>query len=594
MAINSRIGGQAVMEGIMMRNNDKYAIAVRKPDEKIEVKVEDVKYGELEKKCMKIPIIRGVFSFVSSLVTGISCLMFSATFFEEEDEDVSKLTKEELKVKNEKKEKEDKIFMTVTLIIAIALSIGIFMALPYFCMILLEKVVSENWILSLFESIIRIVIFFIYIVLISKMKDIQRTFMYHGAEHKCINCVEHGMPLNVDNVLKSSRLHKRCGTSFLFFVVIVSAVFLMLIQAESHTMRILIRVLLIPVIAGVSYEIIRLAGSSDSKFMTALSKPGLAFQKFTTKEPDASMAEVAIAAVEAVFDWRAFLKENFNLDVPAKTRREAYVEAIHELQDAGVEEYIPVAKKLMLCANDITFKEYIAGSSKIMTDTAYNSLKEMVKRRINGEPVQYITGKADFYGYEFKSTPSVLIPRFDTENLVKAALELTNEGDEVLDLCTGSGCIIISMSKEKNIKATGSDFSSDALDIAKENAQSFDADVKWILSDMFDKIDDKYDVIVSNPPYIKHDVIKTLEPQVRDHEPLMALDGGEDGLNFYRIIAKNAGAYLKERGRLCLEIGYDQADKVSCLLSENGFESVTVLKDLSGLDRVVTCIKTGA
>ena len=303
---SSNIGGQAVIEGIMMRAGDKYAIAVRKPDQEIEVKVEDYKDLPGAKKMKKVPIIRGMFAFVDSLVIGLKCLMYSASFYDDEEEGEKKpLTEEEQK----KKDREDSILMTVTMIISFIAAIGLFMLLPYFIVSRLEKVITSASLLAFLESLIRVGIFLLYMVLISRMKDIQRTFMYHGAEHKCINCVENGKPLTVDNVLTCSRLHKRCGTSFLFFVIIVSAIFLMFIRTDDRVLRIVLRLALIPVIAGVSYEIIRWAGNSDNPVVNALSKPGLALQKLTTNEPDASQVEVAIAAVEAVFDWRKWQEE---------------------------------------------------------------------------------------------------------------------------------------------------------------------------------------------------------------------------------------------------------------------------------------------
>lgn len=311
---SSNIGGQAVMEGIMMRHNDEYSIAVRKPDQTIELKVEPYKPVVNCKPLLKTPFVRGVFNFVDSLVVGIRCLMYSASFFEDEEESEEKkkvLTDEEKKKKEEKEKKEDTIFMAGTLVLSIVLAVAIFFMLPYFLTNLLRNYISSKFLISFLEAVIRIVIFLAYLLLISRMKDIQRTFEYHGAEHKCINCIENGLELTVENVLKSSRLHKRCGTSFLFFVMIVSAVLLMLVQSESHVMRIVWRLVLIPVVAGVSYEIIRLAGNSDHKVIALLSKPGMALQKLTTREPDAEEAEVAIAAVEAVFDWKTYLKENF-------------------------------------------------------------------------------------------------------------------------------------------------------------------------------------------------------------------------------------------------------------------------------------------
>lgn len=308
---SSNIGGQAVLEGIMMRHQDVYSVAVRKPDGDIEVKVDPYKPLVPWKWAYKVPIIRGVFNFLESLVIGTKCLMYSSTFYEDEEEETVKPETEEEKEKlQQKKEKEDKIMMTGAVALSLVLCVGLFIMLPYFASRALRLVTTSETLITILEACIRLLIFLGYILLISRMKDIQRTFMYHGAEHKCINCIEHGLELNVENVLKSSREHKRCGTSFLFFVVIVSVIFFLFIHVESPLWRIVIRLLLIPVIAGVSYEIIRLAGSSENPLISLLSRPGLFLQKLTTAEPDASMVEVAIAAVEAVFDWKAYLSEN--------------------------------------------------------------------------------------------------------------------------------------------------------------------------------------------------------------------------------------------------------------------------------------------
>lgn len=318
---SSNIGGQAVMEGIMMRHKDVYSIAVRKPDKEIEIKVEDYKSVMKWKSLLKIPILRGVFNFIDSLVVGTKCLMYSATFFEEEEELEKRKTLEgEERVREEvKKEKQDKLLMTGTVIFSVIFSVALFMVLPYLLASLLHKIGATETMITIAEAAVRICLFLGYLLLISKMEDIQRLFMYHGAEHKCINCVEHGMPLTVENVMKSSRLHKRCGTSFLFFVIIISIVFFMgffaIVPIHTLWLRVIVRILLVPVIAGVSYEIIKLAGNSDNCVVSLLSKPGMALQKLTTKEPTSDMAEVAIAAVEAVFDWRAYLEENF----PEKT-----------------------------------------------------------------------------------------------------------------------------------------------------------------------------------------------------------------------------------------------------------------------------------
>lgn len=306
---SSNIGGQAVLEGIMMRHEDDYAVAVRKPDGEIFVQKEEYHSVIKWKALTKIPFIRGVFNFIDSMVLGIKTLMFSAEFYEDEEEVKSEkeLTEEEIA----KKEKQEKWMMNATVVISVVIAVAVFMVLPYFLSSLLKPLMPSYHLRTLVEGFVRIGIFILYIALISRMDDIQRTFMYHGAEHKCINCIEHGLPLTVDNVRISSRQHKRCGTSFLFFVLAISIILLMLIQVESPLMRVIVRIALIPVIAGISYEVLKLAGRSENPIINLLSRPGLAIQKLTTKEPDDSMIEVAIQAVEAVFDWRAYEAENF-------------------------------------------------------------------------------------------------------------------------------------------------------------------------------------------------------------------------------------------------------------------------------------------
>ncbi len=302
---SSNIGGQAVLEGIMMKNGPKYAVAVRKPNGEIEVKVDEYKSAIKWEKLTKIPFIRGTFNFIDSLVLGMKTLTYSASFWEEETDEV--ITETEA----QKQKKKDDIIMGVTMALSLVIAIVLFMLVPYFISDLFAGVIQSRFLRTVLESVIKILIFIIYIVAVSKMKDIQRTFMYHGAEHKCINCIENGLELNVENVKRSSKKHKRCGTSFLIFVMIVSIVIFFFIAVESKVLRIVLRLALLPVIAGISYELIKLAGSSNNPIIELMSKPGLAMQKLTTKEPEDDMIEVAIKAVEAVFDWRAYLEENF-------------------------------------------------------------------------------------------------------------------------------------------------------------------------------------------------------------------------------------------------------------------------------------------
>ena len=303
---SSNIGGQAVIEGVMMKNKERYAVAVRKPDGEIEVTTDTYKsvvgkYTALT----KLPFVRGIFNFVDSLVLGMKTLTWSASFYEEEEE------KEMTEAEEKKQERTEKLLLTLTMVVSFALAIGIFMVLPYFLSDLLKKWISSYTVRIIIEGIIRIAIFVAYVGGISVMNDIKRLYRYHGAEHKCINCIEHGLPLTVENVRKSSKEHKRCGTSFMLFVMIVGIVLLFFVRVESPLMRVIVRIALLPVIAGISYELIKWAGSSENPVVCILSKPGLWLQGFTTKEPDDEMIEVGIAAVEAVFDWKAYLRENF-------------------------------------------------------------------------------------------------------------------------------------------------------------------------------------------------------------------------------------------------------------------------------------------
>jgi uncharacterized protein YqhQ len=301
----SGIGGQAVIEGIMMKNKDMYSVAVRKPDGEIEINLGTYRSIVKNKMLRETPLIRGVINFVDSMILGMRTLTFSASFYEEEEEP----TKTDVMLDKLFKGNAEKVVMGLTVAFSIVMAVGIFMILPYFLTNFLRNYVVHNSLLAIIEGVVRVGIFVLYVFLISRMNDIQRVFMYHGAEHKCINCIESGLELNVENVLKSSKHHKRCGTSFMFIVMVVSIIFFVFIDVTSPVLRVVIRLMLIPIIAGVSYELIKLAGKSDSKFVQIISYPGMLMQKLTTREPDAEMVEVAIAAVEAVFDWDTFIHE---------------------------------------------------------------------------------------------------------------------------------------------------------------------------------------------------------------------------------------------------------------------------------------------
>lgn len=308
----SGIGGQAVLEGVMMKNKEKYAVAVRKPDGEIEVEVETYQGLSHGSKIKELPFIRGIFNFLDSLLLGTRALNYSASFYEEEDSKETKFDKAMDKMSGGNGEK---LLSGIVTVISVVLAVGLFIVLPYFISSLFESFIRNRSLMSIIEGVIRIALFLLYVWGISAMKDIRRLYQYHGAEHKCINCIEKGRPLTVHNVMHSSRLHKRCGTSFIFFVMLVSIVLFFFIQVDNVAEKVIFRILLMPVVAGISYEIIRLAGRTDNIFIKILSAPGMWIQRMTTKEPDESMAEVAIASVEAVFDWKKYLQDTFGYEV---------------------------------------------------------------------------------------------------------------------------------------------------------------------------------------------------------------------------------------------------------------------------------------
>ncbi|MBD5498553.1 MAG: DUF1385 domain-containing protein [Lachnospiraceae bacterium] len=307
----SGIGGQAVLEGVMMKNKEKYAVAVRKPDGEIEVEVENYQGLLHGNRLKELPFVRGIFNFADSMILGMKCLNYSASFYEDED---AKETVVDRALNKVTRGRAEKVFTAIVTIFSILLAVGIFIVLPYFITSYFKEYVRSNALMTLIEGAIRILIFLLYVLGISLMKDIKRLYMYHGAEHKCINCLEKGRPLTVRNVIHSSRLHKRCGTSFMFFVMFVSIILFFFIQVSNPLAKVALRILLIPVIAGISYELIRLAGRSSNVFVQLLSLPGMLIQRLTTKEPSKDMIEVAIASVEAVFDWRNYLAEEFGYE----------------------------------------------------------------------------------------------------------------------------------------------------------------------------------------------------------------------------------------------------------------------------------------
>lgn len=580
------IGGQAVLEGVMMRGKTGIATAVRDSDGTIRIEAERITPPEKQNKFLKLPIIRGVVNFFSSLVVGTKILMRSAEVYGGDDEEEPSKFEKWLA-------KTFKIdVMDVVLFFGVALglvfSIALFFILPTILGNLFGKAFPDLRVVrNLIEGLIRIAIFIGYILFTSLLKDIKRTYMYHGAEHKTITCYEKGLDLTVENVKKCRRVHDRCGTTFMFFVMIVSILVYSVFGAifpqinENIWLRILSRVVLLPLIAGLSYELLKLLAKTDSPLVLPLKLPGLLLQKLTTKEPDDGMMEVAIAAFEKV------LKMDENPDEPVcKFVCPEKVSVVtdklkKDFSAAGIDE--SDAEWIVSIVSRIKRSEL--GGDKKLRSSEIDKINELAAQRLTGKPLCYVLGNCDFYGYEIKVDERVLIPRPETEELVSEVLKVASRDKTVLDLCTGSGAIALVISKKSGAKVVATDISEGALEVAKENFKLFDADIKTELIDLYGDIDDKFDIIVSNPPYIKTSDMDGLDDVVKNYEPHLALDGGADGLDFYRRICAGAKARLNDGGMIFLEVGAGQANDVKKMLDEEF--NVEIIKDISGVDRII-------
>lgn len=642
-ATPTSIGGQAIMEGVMMRGPDRVAIAMRLPNDDIYLKTEKM---PPPRKVMKIPIIRGVVAFVKSLTVGMSTLMKSADILEQflpEDEEEEPSPMEQKLIDKFGDRVVWNIMLGFSVIAAIALTILGFVIFPTIAVNWLSGFISNSIVLNILEGVLRIILFVLYIVIISRMKDIKTLFMYHGAEHKTIHCYENGLELTPENARGFYTLHPRCGTSFLMFVMIISLLLFSLLGWPSLLMRVLSRLLLIPVIAGLSYELLRWAGRSDGKVVRALSVPGLLLQKLTTKEPTDEQLEIAIVSLKAVLvpaeadDFDGVFDENGNIvDEPELSDEDDEADDTEADGDEDVDELAQFINRhrydndpnsvtntlkrgketLTLIENgrhdaeDIfcyvmgfSHSDLITRSEEVLRDDDIAEYDRLIEKRLTGTPLQYITRVQEFMGLPFRVNESVLIPRMDTEVLAEQAIGvISGRGlvePEILDLCSGSGALGIVMAREfRGAEVTLADVSQDAMSIAMNNAQINDVFRRCIFltGDLFDAlpVEKGYDIILCNPPYIRTDVIDTLSTEVRDHEPRIALDGGADGLDIYRRIAKNAGSRLKDGGVLAMEIGCDQAEDVTRLLANSGdFEQAAVIKDLQGRDRVIMTERKG-
>ena len=572
------IGGQALMEGVMMQGATSMAMTVRTESGDI---LTETKRLSPKKWYNKVPVLRGCVAFIKSLVGGTSALMKSAEVIYPEEETPGKAS------------------FAIAAVLGVVFAVALFILLPSFVASMIDKYLISLSVLAfaLIEGLLRILIFVLYLLIVSRMKDIRRTFMYHGAEHRTINCFEHGLELTVENVQKCSTRHNRCGTTFLFFVMVVS---ILVFSLATWILSLLgwsdlgvlakmgIRLLLLPFVAGLSYELLRfLAILPDNFFVNIFRAPGLALQRLTTYPPEDEMAEIAIISFNLVREMDAdptIKPHKFGEFTMPQLKK--FVS--DKLAAAGITEQ---AETDWLIAAALGLKRGELSSVEKTDYKQYRKVSDYAAKRVKGVPLDYITGYSEFYGFKVKVNENVLIPRLDTEILADEVIKYLNRTEkdcEVLDLMTGSGCIALAIAKKTSARVTASDVSAEAIKVAEQNLAGTGAQV--VMSDGFKSLPDKtFDLIVSNPPYIRRSEIDSLAPDVTC-QPRLALDGGEDGLDFYRLIALEAPVRLNEGGMLFLEIGFDQREEVTALLDKD-FTDIECIKDYGGNDRVIVARK---
>ncbi len=598
----SAIGGQAVLEGVMMRGESSMATAVR--DETGEIQVESSRFTPLKQKSRwkRLPFIRGVINFVASMVMGVQIIMRSGEVFggEEEPSKFEEWCSKKFKVN------VMSVMMWFAVLLGLALAIGLFFVIPHFSIegirLLVEKVAHTTmpaFCYNLIEGVIRILIFVVYILLTSLMKEIKRVYQYHGAEHKTISCYEHGLELTVENVQKQSTIHDRCGTTFMFLVMIVSVALFSVVgivpnnivtsKVGAMFIKLLIKLALLPVVAGISYEILKFLAKFDNLFVRIIKAPGLLLQKITTSQPDDSMVEVAITAFKTV----QLLDSNKDAPTSKFNTKILIDKALEQFNNALKIDANGNADRDWIMAEVLNIPRSEVANLKFVWSNDFEKMLALAKERSTGKPLQQVFGYTDFYGMKINVNSDVLCPRPETEYLVEEVSRLIKQDNlqAVLDLCTGSGAIALVVKRDNpNVAVTASDISEKALMVAKQNAEQNNLHVDFVVSNLFDNINGEFDLIVSNPPYIKTDVIGMLDPEVRFFEPTIALDGGMDGLDFYRKIVENAKNHLKIGGILAFEIGFDQKESVTEILTNCKtavFEDIRCLQDLEKNDRMI-------
>lgn len=586
----------------MMRGRASMATAVRDPEGAIQIESQRLLPPEKRSKAARAPFLRGVVNFVNSLIDGNRVLMRSADVALPDEEEA---TKAEKWLREKHKIDLGAVFNTISVILGVVLALLLFIALPQFIAGFLpfDKTDAglDGLYFNLIEGGIRLAVFIAYILLISLIPSLRRVFMCHGAEHKTITCYEQGKALTVENVRGCSRVHDRCGTTFLFLVMVVSIlvfslvnVLLVPLYSENNTangvLRFIFKLIALPIVAGISYEILRLLAKTKNPIFYIFKLPGLLLQKLTTREPEDGMIECAIAAFNTV------LAMDKDPKIPERTfatsgKMSALLKNTKKrFADNGIEE--DEAEWIFALKLGIP-KSAVATTEKILKVAEAKEILKIADERLTGRPLWYIIGDADFCGYTIKVDERVLIPRPETEELAVLTINAAEEGNHILDLCTGSGAIAIAVYKElekynRKCKVTAVDVSADALELAKENAQLNGAEIRFVESDLFTKLRGRFDIIVTNPPYIPTEVVDGLQREVKDHEPRLALDGGADGLNIYRRIAEEAKKYLVRGGTLIMEVGEGEAAEVVKLFK--GISYSMVIQDFNGIDRYVKIV----
>ena len=575
------VGGQAIIEGVMMRGSKGIATAVRTPNGKIEVKVKKTKPITKRYRVLNIPVIRGAAILIDSLIVGINTLNYSASFFEEDEEE----SKFDLWLKSKLGDKgANDLIVTITMIISLLIAAGLFLGIPTAVASIFKNMRLSPIILNLIESAIRLSILITYMYLISKIDDIYRVFQYHGAEHKTIFCYEAEEKLTVENVRKFGRLHPRCGTNFLFLTMIVSIVLFSLTGWGGFWQRFILRIVLMPIVAGITYELIKWLGRTESKLGKIIAYPGLKLQELTTKEPDDDQLEVAIKS----------LMEAEGIEYK-RTIGELLIDGNKMLKESNVETYILDTQLLLGKVLEKDKLYLITNKEEEVSKFKEREFYRLINKRKEKMPIKYILKSTEFMGLDFHVQEGVLIPRGDTEILVEETLKIIDNDREydVCDLCCGSGAIGISIAYlRKNIKVDLIDYYDVPEEVTKRNIikHNLNSRAKFIKSDLLEEPINqlkKYDILISNPPYIREEVIETLMDDVKKYEPHTALSGGEDGLYFYKKIVDDSDKILKENGILAFEIGHDQGKDVSDLMLEKGYKNIRIVKDLAGHDRVV-------